>query len=66
MPEPDRPVMTISAVARQVEIDILQIVFARAANGNVFVVGHDHPYCFAIREQGRSRGACMASAVAQM
>ena len=27
-------------VARQVEIDVLQIVFARAANGKVFMVGH--------------------------
>ncbi|OWK18441.1 hypothetical protein AJ88_05155 [Mesorhizobium amorphae CCBAU 01583] len=28
------------AVTRQVEIDILQIVFARPANGKVFMVGH--------------------------
>ena len=30
-------------VARQVEIDVLQIVFARAANGKVFMVGHAGP-----------------------
>ena len=35
MPEPDRPVMTVSAVARDVDVDALEVVLARAADGNV-------------------------------
>jgi hypothetical protein len=43
LPEPDNPVITIRLVARQIEIDVLQVVRARTADSDLSCLFHGEP-----------------------